>query len=107
MSLSRYIQERYDCGNNDTRNSSRRLRYALPKSLVPQNGRAGMIAICQHRDRSCLQAQLAREPIDADLDANATLNVEDNINLSAAFEPYTDDKITSVNLTTRTVGACS
>ena len=43
MSLSRYIQERYDCGNNDTWNSSRRLRYALPKSLVPQDGRAGMI----------------------------------------------------------------
>ena len=99
MSLSRYIQERYDCGNNDTMDSSRRLRYAIPKSFVPQNGRAGMIAICQHRDRSCLQAKLARETIDADLDANATLNVEDNINLSAALDRYTDDKITSVNLT--------
>ena len=65
-----------------------------------------MIAICQPRDRSCLQVPLAREFIDADLAANAALNIEDNINLSA-LDRYTDDKITSVNLTTRTVGARS
>ena len=99
MSLNRYVQQRYDCGNNDTWNSSRRLRYAMPKSLSPQNGHAGMIAICRsRRHRSVCQVQLARETIDTGLVANADLNIEDDIDRRAILEPRTDDKITSVEL---------
>ena len=60
MSLSRYVQQRYDCGDNDTWNSHRRLRYAMPRSLPSLNEHAGMIAICRsRRHRSVCQVHLA------------------------------------------------
>ena len=73
----------------------------MPRSLPSLNEHAGMIAICRsRRDRSVCQVHLARETIDKALDANAALNIEDDIDLRPSFEPYTDDKITSVDLPT-------
>ena len=99
MSLSRYVQQRYDCGDNDTWNSQRRLRYDMPKSLPSLSERTGLVAICRgRRHRSISHVYLAREKIETDFNAEAVLNIDDTIDQRLLPGPCTDDKITSEKL---------
>ena len=87
MSLSRYVQRRYDCGDNDTWNSQRRLRYTMPRSKP---------------SLSELAVHLAIEKIETDINAEANLNIDDTINYRTFLGSGSSsvNKITSEKLAT-------
>ena len=96
MSLSRYVQQRYDCGDNVTWNSQRRLRYAMPKSLPSLSEREDLGMLCRGR-RHRAPVYLPRESLETDINADAALNIDDKLR-GRILRHLPFDKITSGDL---------